>query len=106
MDDTPALLSSLEHDVSYVRAGAAQALVEAVEHWPTSVGDAVARIKSMRVEKAKATKPEFDQYAMLVEGSLERADPWAARAAVSVPRRRAGVLGDMRISGGARWRLV
>ncbi|VDC02874.1 unnamed protein product [Peniophora sp. CBMAI 1063] len=82
-DYAPLLLSFLEHDVSYVRTGAAQALAEAVEHWPASVSDTVGRIKSMYVERAQVIKPEFDQYGMLVEGSLERADPWAARAALA-----------------------
>ncbi|KZV66749.1 ARM repeat-containing protein [Peniophora sp. CONT] len=82
-DYAPALLALLEHEIAYVRNGAALALAEAVEHWPNSVSDTVGRIKEMYVERAQVIKPEFDQYGMLVEGSLERSDPWAARAALA-----------------------
>ncbi|KAI0764358.1 ARM repeat-containing protein [Trametes elegans] len=78
------LLPFLEHDNAYVRSCTASALAEAVvEYWPTSISTVLATLQDFYREKAKVLAPEFDQYGMLIPGSIDRTDPWPARVAVA-----------------------
>ncbi|KAA1470496.1 ARM repeat-containing protein [Dentipellis sp. KUC8613] len=80
----PTLQKFLDHDNAYVRSSVAVAFTEAVEHWPQSIHDVVAALEALYREKAKILAPEFDQYGMLVEQSLDRQDPWQARLAIAL----------------------
>ncbi|KAI0316101.1 ARM repeat-containing protein [Amylostereum chailletii] len=77
------LLTFLEHDNTYVRSNVGAAIAEAVDHWPQSITATLLSMESLYVEKAKILAPEFDQYGMVVEQSLDRTDPWQTRVAIS-----------------------
>ncbi|KAI0035599.1 ARM repeat-containing protein [Vararia minispora EC-137] len=77
------LLTYLEHENVYVRSSVAGAFTEAVERWPQSASATVTAVRELYKEKAKILAPQFDQYGMVVEQSLERTDPWQTRAAVA-----------------------
>ncbi|KAJ7252741.1 armadillo-type protein [Mycena haematopus] len=77
------LLPFLGHDNTYVRRGAAAAIVESVEHWPQAVYSTVTTLREYYRDNAKILAPEFDQYGMVIAASLDRSDPWQARVAVS-----------------------
>ncbi|KAJ7180610.1 armadillo-type protein [Mycena filopes] len=77
------LLPLLGHDNAYVRRGAAAAIAEAVEHWPQAVHSTVVALEEYYRDKARILAPEFDQYGMVIAGSLDRSDPWQARVAAS-----------------------
>ncbi|KAK1228592.1 translational activator of GCN4 [Marasmius sp. AFHP31] len=77
------LLPFLEHDNAYVRSSTAAAIGEAVETWPQSIGDTIAALQEYYRDKAKILAPEYDEYGMVIARSLERSDPWQARAATA-----------------------
>ncbi|KAI0060576.1 ARM repeat-containing protein [Artomyces pyxidatus] len=77
------LLKFLDHDNAYVRVAVAGAFVDAVDHWPQSISSTVNALYEMYRDKAKILAPEYDQYGMVDERSLDRTDPWHARLAVS-----------------------
>ncbi|KDQ56445.1 hypothetical protein JAAARDRAFT_36597 [Jaapia argillacea MUCL 33604] len=79
----PPLQAFLEHQNAYVRSGTARALAEAVEHWPQSIGPTGSSLQEFYRDKAKILAPEFDQYGMVIEQSLNRTDPWPTRLAIS-----------------------
>ncbi|KAI0262196.1 ARM repeat-containing protein [Gloeopeniophorella convolvens] len=79
----PALLQFLEHDNAYVRTSVAVAFTEAIERWPASTTATINSLMGLYREKAKILAPEFDQYGMVDERSLDRADPWQARLAIA-----------------------
>ncbi|THH11230.1 hypothetical protein EW146_g8121, partial [Bondarzewia mesenterica] len=77
------LLRFLEHENAYVRTSVSQAFVEATDHWPHSILQVLSALRELYREKAKILAPEFDNYGMLVENSLDRTDPWQTRLAVA-----------------------
>ncbi|KAG7093730.1 hypothetical protein E1B28_007382 [Marasmius oreades] len=77
------LLKFLEHDNLYVRSSDAAAIGEAVETWPQSLKDTITALREYYRDKAKILAPEYDEYGMVIAQSLERSDPWQARAATA-----------------------
>ncbi|KAF9266994.1 ARM repeat-containing protein [Marasmius fiardii PR-910] len=77
------LLKFLEHDNAYVRSSDAAAIGEAVETWPQSIQETIAALREYYRDKAKILAPEYDEYGMVIAQSLERSDPWQARAATA-----------------------
>ncbi|KAG9126171.1 translational activator of GCN4, partial [Ceratobasidium sp. 392] len=77
------LLPFLDHEHKYVRTATGEAIGESVAALPNTVGELLMRLEDFYREKAKILAPEFDEYGMVIESSLDRADPWPARAAVA-----------------------
>ncbi|KAG8759295.1 translational activator of GCN4, partial [Ceratobasidium sp. 428] len=77
------LLPFLDHENKYVRAAAGEAIGESAVALPNTVGELLMRMEEFFREKAKILAPEFDEYGMVIESSLDRADPWPARAAIA-----------------------
>ncbi|EPQ55338.1 ARM repeat-containing protein [Gloeophyllum trabeum ATCC 11539] len=77
------LLDYLGHDNSYVRSSAAAGLADAVQHYPQLSARVVKALERLYRDKAKILAPEFDQYGMVIEQSLNRIDPWQTRQAVA-----------------------
>ncbi|KAF8553713.1 ARM repeat-containing protein [Imleria badia] len=78
------MLAFLDHDNVYVRTSAAAAIAAAVEHLPQAGMDTIDALQALYREKAKILAPEFDQYGMVIAQSLDRADPWPTRIAISL----------------------
>ncbi|KZT22524.1 ARM repeat-containing protein [Neolentinus lepideus HHB14362 ss-1] len=77
------LLAYLGHNNSYVRASAAAALADAVDHHPRSSEATIKALEQLYCDKAKILAPEFDQYGMVIEQSLNQTDPWPTRQAIA-----------------------
>ncbi|TFY63660.1 hypothetical protein EVJ58_g3122 [Rhodofomes roseus] len=78
------MLTFLEHEIAYVRGGAAAALAEAViEQWPQMISEVLNALQDFYREKAKVLAPEFDEYGMVIARSLDRTDPWPTRIAIA-----------------------
>ncbi|QRV84214.1 translational activator gcn1 [Ceratobasidium sp. AG-Ba] len=71
------------HENKYVRTATGEAIGESAAALPATVGDLLMGMEEFYREKAKILAPEFDEYGMVIESSLDRADPWPARAAVA-----------------------
>ncbi|KAJ8595557.1 ARM repeat-containing protein [Rhizopogon salebrosus TDB-379] len=78
------LVGYLEHNNAYVRTSTAPAIAEAVLYWPQKSAPTVVALQEFYREKAKILAPEFDEYGMVIASSLDRSDPWAARAAIAL----------------------
>ncbi|KAH8827750.1 armadillo-type protein [Flagelloscypha sp. PMI_526] len=78
------LIQFLGHDVAYVRSGAALALAEGLrESWSEeSITKVLRRLEEEYVDKAKILAPEFDEFGMVIQATLDRADPFPTRIAV------------------------
>lgn len=50
---------------------------------PELIGQAIVALEELYTERAKVLAPEFDQYGMVKEESLNRADPFHIRVAVA-----------------------
>ncbi|EIW80197.1 ARM repeat-containing protein [Coniophora puteana RWD-64-598 SS2] len=77
------LLPYLDHDHAYVRASTGLAIAEAVELHPQSIDGALKTLQEFYRDKARILAPEYDQYGMVIAQSLDRADPWLTRVAIS-----------------------
>ncbi|TFK50812.1 ARM repeat-containing protein [Heliocybe sulcata] len=77
------ILPYLGHDNSYVRSSTASALADAVEHYPQSAEATFKALEELYRDKAKILAPEFDQYGMVIEQSLNQIDPWPTRQAIA-----------------------
>ncbi|KAF9047662.1 armadillo-type protein [Panaeolus papilionaceus] len=77
------LLPFLDHENAYVRSATAAAIAEALEQWPKVVNSTMTALQEHYREKAKILAPEFDQYGMVIQQSLDRSDPWTARLAIA-----------------------
>lgn len=77
------LLPYLQHDVTVVRKGTAQAMAEATAQFPEQVKKVMDGLRSLYVEKARILAPEFDKFGMVIEESLNRQDPYHIRTAVA-----------------------
>ncbi|KAK2463021.1 hypothetical protein APHAL10511_004676 [Amanita phalloides] len=77
------LLNYLGHDNAFVRSSAAAAIADGVVQYPRTIEGVLGALKDYFREKAKPLEPEYDEYGILIRQSLERADPWPARAAAA-----------------------
>ncbi|KAF8756754.1 ARM repeat-containing protein [Rhizoctonia solani] len=77
------LLPFLDHENKYVRTAAGEAIAESVSTLPETLPQLMLTLEEFYREKAKILAPEFDEYGMVIESSLDRADPWPARAAIA-----------------------
>ncbi|KDQ20094.1 hypothetical protein BOTBODRAFT_101949 [Botryobasidium botryosum FD-172 SS1] len=77
------LIPFLDHENPYVRSSCASAFGEAAQQHPDLVGSLLIRLKEFYLEKAKILAPEFDEYGMVIEQSLDRTDPWQTRVAIA-----------------------
>ncbi|KAF8740425.1 ARM repeat-containing protein, partial [Rhizoctonia solani] len=79
------LLPFLDHENKYVRTAAGEAIAESVSTLPETLPQLMLTLEEFYREKAKILAPEFDEYAqgMVIESSLDRADPWPARGAIA-----------------------
>ncbi|OJA10082.1 hypothetical protein AZE42_06300 [Rhizopogon vesiculosus] len=78
------LVNYLEHNNAYVRTSTASAIADAVLYWPGKSAPTVVALQGFYREKAKILAPEFDKYGIVIASSLDRSDPWAARAAIAL----------------------
>ncbi|KAF7309756.1 TOG domain-containing protein [Mycena indigotica] len=79
----PELLAMLGHDNVYVRRAAAPSIAEAVQQWPQILHTTLIILEDYYRSKAKILAPEFDEFGMVIAATLDRSDPWQARAASS-----------------------
>ncbi|KAJ1305968.1 hypothetical protein OPQ81_010683 [Rhizoctonia solani] len=77
------LLPFLDHENKYVRAAVGEAIAESASTLPETLPQLMLTLEEFYREKAKILAPEFDEYGMVIESSLDRADPWPARAAAA-----------------------
>ncbi|CDZ97184.1 Protein containing adaptin N-terminal region [Phaffia rhodozyma] len=79
----PSLLPFIEHDNAYVRTSCAISFGEAIALHPGLISEVVVALEELYVERAKLLLPEFDEFGMIKEESLNRADPWVIRLAIA-----------------------
>ncbi|CAE6418409.1 unnamed protein product [Rhizoctonia solani] len=77
------LLPFLDHENKYVRTAVGEAIAESAATLPDTLPQLMLTLEELYREKAKILAPEFDEYGMVIESSLDRADPWPARAAIA-----------------------
>ncbi|KAH7334649.1 translational activator GCN1 [Rhizoctonia solani] len=77
------LLPFLDHENKYVRTAVGEAIAESAALLPETLAQLMLTLEELYREKAKILAPEFDEYGMVIESSLDRADPWPARAAIA-----------------------
>ncbi|CAE6499296.1 unnamed protein product [Rhizoctonia solani] len=77
------LLPFLDHENKYVRTAVGEAIAESAAALPDTLPQLMLTLGELYREKAKILAPEFDNYGMVIESSLDRADPWPARAAIA-----------------------
>ncbi|KAF8131842.1 armadillo-type protein [Boletus edulis] len=78
------MLDFLGHENAYVRASAAAAIADAVEHHPLTGHKTIDALRALYRDKAKILAPEFDEYGMLIAQSVDRTDPWPTRVAIAL----------------------
>ncbi|KAF8434348.1 armadillo-type protein [Boletus edulis BED1] len=78
------MLDFLGHENAYVRASAAAAIADAVEHHPQTGHKTIDALRALYRDKAKILAPEFDEYGMLIAQSVDRTDPWPTRVAIAL----------------------
>jgi hypothetical protein len=71
------------HSSSAVRQSTAAAIAEGIDHHPEHVADALMQLIAEYQEKAKELLPQYDNYGMLIEESLNAEDPWKSRKALA-----------------------
>ncbi|KAG8757390.1 translational activator of GCN4, partial [Ceratobasidium sp. 423] len=72
-----------DHENKYVRTAVGEAIAESAAALPETLPQLMLTLEEFYREKAKILAPEFDEYGMVIESSLDRADPWPARAATA-----------------------
>ncbi|CAE7122272.1 unnamed protein product [Rhizoctonia solani] len=77
------LLPFLDHENKYVRTAVGEAIAESASTLPETLPQLMLTLEELYREKAKILAPEFDDYGMVIESSLDRTDPWPARAAIA-----------------------
>ncbi|CAG8475625.1 4963_t:CDS:10 [Paraglomus occultum] len=73
------LLSFVVHEVENVRIAAAKALGNAVIYYQNTVSDTLQLIFQRFKEEARPIQPEYDEYGMIIQSSLNKKDPWESR---------------------------
>ncbi|ORY90168.1 ARM repeat-containing protein [Leucosporidium creatinivorum] len=77
------LLPFLSHASAAIRQATAESIAEGVSLHPTVVAEAIQQLVVEYKEKAKELLPQYDQYGMVIEESLNAEDPWRARKAIA-----------------------
>ncbi|KAI8374572.1 armadillo-type protein [Radiomyces spectabilis] len=78
------LLDYAVSDSSYVRNAVSKAMADAIAMYPNTVADTLAAIYALYKKKAAPLDPEYDQYGMVIPETLNRRDPWEARAGLAL----------------------
>lgn len=71
------------HSSAAIRQATAESIAEGVSLHPTVVAEAIQQLVVEYKEKAKELLPQYDQYGMVIEESLNAEDPWRARKAIA-----------------------
>lgn len=82
-DFSDALVPLLGHTLAYVRTTAAQALASAAEVRPEEASRTCEQLLAMYHENNRDMSPQYDEYGMVIEATLNREDPWWTRVAVA-----------------------
>ncbi|WFD28586.1 translational activator of GCN4 [Malassezia nana] len=78
-----ALVPLLSHAHAYVREAAAPALGSACALHPSTLGALLDALQQLYESQTYSLEPEYDQYGMVIEATLNREDPWPVRLAVA-----------------------
>ncbi|KAJ3031271.1 translational activator of GCN4 [Rhizophlyctis rosea] len=78
-----AVLELVTHKVSDVRVSAGRGLCAAVQAYPDLVTPTLSKLYEVYREKAIPPAPEYDDYGMVIPESLDKPDPWEARAGIA-----------------------
>jgi len=76
-------LAFTAHSSAAIRQATAESIAEGVALHPTVVAEALQQLVVEYKEKAKELLPQYDQYGMVIEESLNAEDPWRARKAIA-----------------------
>ncbi|KAF9359136.1 translational activator of GCN4 [Mortierella sp. AD094] len=79
-----ALLPYVVHQNGFVRQAAAKAIAGAVKLYPDTVTDTLSAIYALYHEKAKPIVPQYNEYGLIIQESLNRQDPSDQRFGLSM----------------------
>ncbi|KAJ3294416.1 translational activator of GCN4 [Borealophlyctis nickersoniae] len=77
------LLELVVHKIEDVRTSAGRALCAALERFLHLVAPTLEQLYEMYREKAVVPEPDYDDYGMVIPESLNKPDPWEARAGIA-----------------------
>ncbi|KAF9966603.1 translational activator of GCN4, partial [Actinomortierella ambigua] len=69
------LLPLIVHDNAFVREAAGKAIAGAVKLYPDTVTDTVGRIYALYAEKAQPIVPQYNEFGLVIQESLNKQDP-------------------------------
>lgn len=79
----PALVPLLQHAHKYVRESAARSIGAACALHPDTFPELLDALLMLYRSENYSLEPEYDQYGMVIESTLNRQDPWHVRLAVA-----------------------
>ncbi|KAJ3049894.1 translational activator of GCN4 [Rhizophlyctis rosea] len=82
-DNVGRVLELVTHKVSAVRLSAGRGLCAALQEYDDLVTPTIETLFETYREKAIPPEPEYDDYGMVIPESLNKPDPWEARAGVA-----------------------
>jgi hypothetical protein len=77
------LLVMLEHPHVYVQSATAKSLAESAEMHPETAASLMQTLRSLYEKKNEILAPQYDQFGMVIEETLDMQDPWKIRSAIA-----------------------